>query len=467
MTEWPTRLQVNAFAGDSVGNASDVDDTLFRWAARPQDKKAASFLKPEEVADESDWMHPRVGWGLVLPDNPKLKSKQLARADDAPEPLRRLMEARPEAPVLRFRRETWTTHLRRHYPAGGSQDLALVGSERGVGKGQLPLYLLLCGTPDEIPWRFQYLLNQTSAVGRLALDDDALDRYVTHLIDDWSSTGSDVRAAVVWTADHGGDDISHLMRTVIAEPVFEKYAGDGDLRAASLLVASQGDGAVATGERLIEALAQQRPAVVVTTSHGMTGPLDDQEALIANLGLLVDEKFRVLDLEALLAAWQPDGAIWYAHACCSAGSDGRTAFSGVVPEGSEVAAILSGVAAVGNRIAPLPTALLSAAKPARAFIGHVEPTFDWTISDPRTGQPLTGGIRDALYERLYQPWPVGHALRTFFDGVGDLFGARDLAYEQFNQGDETLGAALLHQLAALDRRSLVVLGDPTVRLPAL
>jgi hypothetical protein len=467
VTDWPTRLQVNAFAGEGLANASDLDDSLFRWAARPQDKKAASLLKPEDVADESDWTDPRVGWGLVLPDNPKLKKRELARADDAPEPLRRLMEARPEAPVLRFRRETWTTHLRRHYPRGGAQDLALVGSERGVGEGRLPLYLLLCGTPEEIPWRFQYLLNQTSAVGRLALDDDALDRYVRHLIDDWSKAASDVRAAVVWTADHGGDDISHLMRTVIAEPVFAKYAGDGDLKAASVLVASDGDGAIATGERLIEALTQKRPAVVVTTSHGMTGPLDDHEALVANLGLLVDEKFRALDLKALLAGWQPDGAIWYAHACCSAGSDAQTAFTGVVPEGSEVAAILSGVAAAGDRIAPLPTALLSAGKPARAFVGHVEPTFDWTISDPRTGQPLTVGIRDALYGGLYRSWPVGHALRGFYKGVGELFGARDLAYEEFNHGKDTLGAALLSQLAALDRRSLVVLGDPTVRLPAL
>jgi hypothetical protein len=466
MTNWPTRLQVNAFA-DGVANASDVDDTLHRWAARPQDKKAASYLKPKTPADESDWTHPDVGWGLVLPDKPDLKPKALALADDGPEPLRRLMEARPEAPVLRYRRETWTTHLRRYYRDGSSQDLALVGSDRGVGDGELPLYLLLCGSPDEIPWRFQYLLNQTSAVGRLALDDGALDRYVTHLVGDWAGARADPGTAVVWTVDHGGDDISHLMRTVIAEPLFAEYAGDEDLRARSVLVAGDDGGAIASTDRLVDALEQHRPAVVVTTSHGMTGPLDDLDALAANLGLLVDERYRVLDPKALLDRWQPDGAVWYAHACCSAGSDRQTAFSGVVPEGSEVAGILKGVAAAGNRIAPLANAVLSAPKPARAFIGHVEPTFDWTISDPRTGQPLTSGIRDALYERLYQPWPVGHALRGFFKGVGELFGARDLAYEDFNSGKDTLGDALLNQLAALDRRSMVVLGDPTVRLPPL
>ena len=36
---------------------------------------------------------------------------------------------------------------------------------------------------------------------------------------------------------------------------------------------------------------------------------------------------------------------------------------------------------------PLPRKLLGAEKPLRAFLGHVEPTFDWTLRDPETGQP--------------------------------------------------------------------------------
>jgi hypothetical protein len=467
MMDWPTRVQINAFVGDDVANASDLDDSAYAWAARPQDRKASTFLKPEEPADEANWRDPRVGWGLVLPDNPKLRPRQLATADDAPEPLRRLLHARPDAPVLRYRHETSSTHLRRHYPDGTAQDLALVGSERGVGKGELPLFLLLFGTPAEIPWRFQFLLNQTAAVGRLALRDDALDRYVTHLIADWSSARSDEHAAVVWAVDHGEGDISHLMREVIARPVFDKYAADEDLRDRSLLVGADGAGTSVTADALIDALADRRPAVVVTTSHGMTGPLNDTEALVGNLGLPVDATFRVLEPKRLLSRWEPDGVIWYAHACCSAGSDARTAFRGVVPEGSEVARILSGVAAAGTHIAPLADALLSAPKPARAFIGHVEPTFDWTISDPRTGQPLTASIRSALYDGLYQPSPIGHALRQFYRHVGDLFGARDLAYEEFNDGADTLGIALANQLAALDRRSMVMIGDPTVQIPPL
>ena len=67
----------------------------------------------------------------------------------------------------------------------------------------------------------------------------------------------------------------------------------------------------ATHARLREALAGARPSVIVTTSHGMTGPLGERTRMAAQLGLPVDHAFEPLPLEPLLAAWQPDGAIWY------------------------------------------------------------------------------------------------------------------------------------------------------------
>jgi AcrR family transcriptional regulator len=62
----------------------------------------------------------------------------------------------------------------------------------------------------------------------------------------------------------------------------------------------------------------------------------------------------------------------------------------------EIDTVLNGIAALGNRVAPLPTALLGAKKPARAFVGHVEPTFDWTLQNPDTNQILTDSIQKAL-----------------------------------------------------------------------
>ena len=111
---------------------------------------------------------------------------------------------------------------------------------------------------------------------------------------------------------------------------------------------------------------------------------------------MVDQDKKLLNIAELLNAWQPDGAIWYAHACCSAGTDANTSYAGLFDAGSDLDRILRGVTTAGSRVAPLPTALLGATKPARAFVGHVEPTFDWPLQDPETGQPLSLPVSDAL-----------------------------------------------------------------------
>jgi hypothetical protein len=53
--------------------------------------------------------------------------------------------------------------------------------------------------------------------------------------------------------------------------------------------------------------------------------------------------------DTLLAEWQPDGAIWFAQACCSAGSDSPTAYAGLFEVGSLLDETLSGTTNVGAR----------------------------------------------------------------------------------------------------------------------
>jgi hypothetical protein len=130
--------------------------------------------------------------------------------------------------------------------------------------------------------------------------------------------------------------------------------------------------------------------------------------------------------------------------------------------------VLKGVAQVGARVAPLPEALLGAAQPLRAFVGHVEPTFDWTLRQPQTGQFLTEPIQDALYSRLFQPQPLGLALRDMYDRLASIFAGYDVQLRQFNKGVAGSEARMLyHLLVARDVQSMVVLGDPTATLPSL
>lgn len=462
-------LALNAWTGSASPRAQVSTAQAAAWALGRQSGGPGPDV-PKMVPAEVKawcWQDPRVGWGLVLPDNPALSRKERGLANDAPEPLQRLLVSRPGSPVLRWSRDVGNAHLLRYDAAGGLRKLAMVGSAHGIA--ELPRYLLIAASPAQIPWSFQYAANLGHYVGRLDLQGEALDHYITALLADWAGASCDPRAPLVWSVDHGQPDITWLMDQAISRKVFDAYAADpgNDLSRRIGLF-----GAQATGEALIAALADHQPALVLSTSHGMTGPLNDKDLTAAQLGVPVDAARKVLDADALVQRWSPNGAIWYSQACCAAGSDTASDYAGLFDASSDVALVLQGVAeACGARCAPLPQRLLGAEQPLRAFIGHVEPTFDWTLRHPLTGQPLTSSLREALYEGLYaagEGRPVAWALERVFDDAGAMLALWAQALHGFNKGlANSLDLALYYQVTALDRQHTVILGDPTVGLPPL
>jgi hypothetical protein len=300
-------------------------------------------------------------------------------------------------------------------------------------------------------------------VGRLDLDEPGLRHYVDALLDDWNGAAASRRCALTWAVDWGETDITWLMRHGLAERLAEKYQHDPDVTTALRLA-----GEDATHDQLLAALEQHHPGVIVTTSHGAT-PVDLPDAQVqAALGRPVDQVGDTLGAEAI-ADWQPEGAIWYSHACCSAGSDSTTVYDRVVRPESAVDQVLRGVAAkAGARTAPLPRQLLGAKRPLRAFVGHVEPTFDLTLRDPENDQLLTAGLTRAFYDGVYRrrSEPIGYALRQHYAPVAGLWSRWALDCDRINAGeDQWTSRAFRTRLTALDRQSLVVLGDPTVALP--
>jgi len=463
---WPTTLTINAWTGTPGLPNSNLGAHASAWAVKPRIREVPRMLAAAEPVDLRDWQDARVGWGLVLPDNDTVSEKDRSLALDAPDSLAQLVAARNQAPVFRFRAELNHRFLRRYYVDRPPRDIAISGSPRGTGEKSLPRYLLIYGTPQEIPWSLQYVLNSAVFVGRLDLEEESLDRYVAALRKDWSGATCRPEAPVVWTVDHGQPDITWLMRRAIAAPVADQLSGDNQIGSGLRLLA----GTDATTQKLTQTLAARQPALIVTTSHGMTGPLANPPLMTRQLGWLVDDDFTLLDPTSLLAGWQPDGAIWYAHACCSAGCDDQTSYRGLVEAGSSVEQTLSAVAALGARVAPLPRQLLGAEKPLRAFIGQVEPTFDWTLRQPETGQVLTTSLQNALYQRMHRqrPEPVGLAFEECYRHVGELFAQWNQALRQIAEGNSGASlAALRSQLTALDRQSMVILGDPTACLPPL
>jgi hypothetical protein len=464
--EWPSTLSINAFTGDEPVPSQPADGAE-DWVLSSGPPRLRTFLKPEKPADPANWRDPRVGWGLVLRDNADLSDTDLASAADAPESIRTLVQERGEngspAPVFRYRPGASRAGFLRR----GGADIPVSQAPRGTAPGAIPRYLLIYGTPQQVPWEVQYHLNAVCAVGRLSMSGPGLDNYVSALRSGWKDASARSDSAVVWAVDHGPDDITNLMRLAIAQPVFDKIHADPQMAASSVYLNGANDGE-ATAPRLIELLSARKPSLIVTTSHGQTGPLDNLTLMRDNLGLPVDGQRALLKPSSLLAAWQPSGAIWYAHACCSAGSDAQTLFDGLVQKNSLVDRVLKSVAAVGAQVAPLPEALLSAPEPLRAFVGHVEPTFDWTLRQRLTGQFLTASIHEALYDRLLQPEPLGLALRSVYDQLGAIYTEYDQQLRQFNKGTPNSESRMLYDLLiARDVQTMVLLGDPTAMLPPM
>jgi hypothetical protein len=398
----------------------------------------------------------------VAAELPGTKETDLVAGTDLPEPIQALRKDRRNAPVFRYRKD-WDQRFRLLRNYADKIDVAIGQSPRGTARECIPHYLLIYGTPEEVPWELQYVLNAHYAVGRLHLTKGALENYVSALRASWQTSEIKIKQSVIWAVNYGGDDITTLMRNLIAAKVNEKLASDTDLSAGVRFFDGAG---AATSAELAKAL-EANPALIVTTSHGQTYPLDNLDTLGNELGLLIDQNYASVRPQNLLDSWQPDGAVWYAHACCSAGCSAQTLFDGLTQDGSEVDRILKGVAKLKSRVAPLPTALLGASKPLRAFIGHVEPTFDWTLRNPDTNQSLTGSMQQALYNELYQPSPVGNAFRRCYDRLGSLYTAYDQDQAEFSRGGNTRAAMLKDLLAARDVQSTVILGDPTATLPSL
>jgi hypothetical protein len=447
----------NAWRGEAV--AGPFSPAAGKWALSAVQPGVTAAAPLEH--DPWDWRAPQVGWGLVLADTDGFSVEDLVAAKDAPKPLQDLVAARGPAPVLRWRPDQPDVLLR-YYPGfANPETIPIGGTPRGIAKGAIPSLLMLWGGLGRLPWRLQYALNLDPRIfaGRLpTMSDDALKSYVTALLNEWDGPPPAHAQALVWATDHSPTDISRLMRLVVAEPVRAAYEEDPDIT-----VQSRG-GTDATAKQLAATLAAQSPDVIVSTSHGFTGPVGapDRE----RLGWLVDAELEPTDPSTLLAGWQPDGAIWYAHACCGAGSDSPSTFAGLFEKNSSLDRMLTEVTGLGSLVAPLPIALLSASRPLRAFVGHIEPTYDWTIRDQPSQHALTADLITALYDHLMLGRPVGWALKAFHARSGAEAAALDDARSDVLAGRAEPDAALAPRLRFLDRRSLVVLGDPAVALPS-
>ena len=458
---FPDVLRSNAFNGTDVAEGAPADNAR-KWSLDNEPAKRAKSLAEDfdRPLDYRKWDDERVGWGVVAATPKGRNDQELADNADLPESVRDLIAKRGNAPVFRYR-HGWEREFRYLTNFRTNADFEIAGGSFGV-KG-LPRYLMILGGPDEVPWRVQFQLNARRYVGRVPLTGADLDNYIQHLTCNWCESDMQLDRPVVWSTDHGYPDITQLMTELIAKPVYKKYAANSKIGTKAMLLNSTS----ATRAGLTEALKTNRPGLIVSTSHGMIGPLGQPQQLAAQLGALVDQNRQVLDSFQLLQSWQPNGAIWYAHACCSAGTNGAGRLTDLAKSDTSLSDTLNALAKVVPTMAPLPVRLLAAKEPARAFIGHVEPTFDITLRDGKTGELFTDSILDSLYQLLLQESPAGFAMHYLIEPLAGVYSSYMNTKGDFKATESEYADLLNYSLRGFDLEGTVLFGDPTVGLPKL
>ena len=152
---------------------ADLRDAKLR---RAQDQRSAHHFGVGEGIEITNIA--QAGWGVIFPAN--LSADQVAALKDALQPLLDLRREQASRIDPTFYREFIGPEL--GYHSGESKNDFLKRFGRGPGAANpslgVPFYLLIVGSPEEIPFEFQYLLDVQYGVGRIYFDQ--LEDYVRY-----------------------------------------------------------------------------------------------------------------------------------------------------------------------------------------------------------------------------------------------------------------------------------------------
>ncbi len=380
------------------------------------------------------------GWGLVIPEEadravrealePLLKVRRRQAGD-----LYRELTYRIDEDALRFRRRLRAPH-------------------GPVEPRQLPWYLLLVGSPEELPHGFEMDLDVPCAVGRLAFDDlDDLAAYAERAaaLDSPSGAG---RGGLVFAPSHPDDPPTAVTSEYFARPLEVLLSSRG-------LSVGSAIGRGASRARLLDLLGQERdfwifaghgvqyrPGHVMQRSHqgallcaDWPGPKQWPE------GSPLDHLVTAADLpDGVLS-----GGIALLFGCHTAGTSSFDFYESVDPSKARRTAPLPFTSALAQR-------LLGRRGGALAVIGHVGLAFEAAVYWHGISQiaPFKGALQALLDGRR-----LGEALEGFSHRFADL--STSWMRIQLTSRAENFDLLDLW-IACHDALSWCLLGDPAVRL---
>jgi hypothetical protein len=335
--------------------------------------------------------------------------------------------------------------------------------ENPVDPRKIPYYLLIVGSPEQIPFRFQYQLDVQFAVGRIYFENRA--EYTQYaLAVAAAETGSNRRnrRATFFGVRNQNDPATEASSQYLVQPLFEKIRADKPDWQPQLVPPE-----AATQAELLNLLGKQSqtaPALLFAAGHGLksAGPeqLARQGALVCGdwPGPLlhhgpIPPEFYVA-AEHIADDADLAGMVGFFFACYGAGTPMLDDFDYL--QRSERRPI-----AEQSFLARLPQRMLSHPNGgALAVVGHVERA--WGVSFQRKEQAQIEAFQSTL-DQLLDGYPVGAALEFFNQRYAAL--SSELTSVLSQPGRRVAD----HELVALwtannDARGYIVIGDPAVRL---
>ncbi len=332
----------------------------------------------------------------------------------------------------------------------------------------LPYYLLLIGSPSDLPFSFQVELQRSHAVGRIQFDSpEDYANYARTVVSVETEGVSRSPSVCIVETSHPGDPAAAVMAENFGRPVsqdtrelFSRYGYSWNLLEVSGRQATK-----RTLTRLLE--AEDSPTLLIFTGHTVIFPSDgpyrfkDQGAWLCS-----DWPHSPADSEAIEREWMfgasdvreratLKGMIGFSPSSFAVGRASRDSFELPwelpSPVGSQV-----------PYVAPLPTRLLChPIGGAIAFVGQIDRSVVIASGDQSQSACLREWVRE-----LIAGLPVGEVLKRFQHMACELAIEAERGVLSASTSQEELDWIRLSRIiAAENAQTYTVLGDPAARIP--
>jgi hypothetical protein len=426
-------------------------EVLQRGATRGADRLAVSDIEPNNLTD--------AGWGVIFS----------SRADPAvTKALGPLIEHRQQQ--VRDSRVFRIFEGKAGYEPGDTARSWLAKSDVGLAVVDpylgVPLYLLIVGGPDQIPFEFQYLLDTYWNVGRLAFDNPSdYGLYAARVIAyETALTLPHRRRVAVFATKNPGDRATGLMHDLLAKPLATGSDRRGHLGERQKFEIQALLGESATRENLGDLMRGKMegvPALLFSGSHGdflEIGETDQRE----RQGAIICQNWKggpvgrdmIFAGDDIPGDATLDGLIHILFACYSGGCP---EFDNFRSPSSSPYRISS-----GPFVARLPQKELT--NGALAVLAHVDRAWSYSFLVGRSA-PQTQEFRD-LMVRIMKGERVGQATDQFNLRWAVLSSelADDERARTLFPGEVSDIVMANRWIARNDARNYLLFGDPAVRL---